>query len=88
VIEGPDPEENRAVLAAIAGRFLPHKVVAPSTPDRATGLARLVPLLADRPLRDGRTTTYICERFACRAPVVGAEGIEATLAGSGIAPPR
>ena len=53
--------------------------MAPSRPEDAPGLAGLVPLLADRPPRDGRTTTYICERFACRAPVVGVAGVEAAL---------
>ncbi len=28
-----------------------------------------VPLLHDRPMRDGRATAYVCRGFACRAPV-------------------
>jgi uncharacterized protein YyaL (SSP411 family) len=28
-----------------------------------------VPLLADRPLVDGRAAAYVCERFACQRPV-------------------
>ena len=79
VIVGPDAAEAQAVLAAIAGRFLPRKVVAPSTPDRAAALAPIVPLLADRPLRDEKTTTYICERFACLAPIAGVDDLEAAL---------
>ena len=71
VIAGSDAAEFRAVLEAIATPFLPHKVVAPATPEQAAILAGRVPLLADRPPRDGRTTTYICENFACREPVVG-----------------
>jgi hypothetical protein len=39
-----------------------------------------VPFLADRPRRDNRTTTYICEHFTCREPVVGVDGVEAALA--------
>jgi uncharacterized protein YyaL (SSP411 family) len=79
VIAGPDAGEFRAVLEAIATPFRPHKVVAPATPDQATALAAKVPLLANRPLRDGRTTTYVCRHFTCDAPVVGLAGIEAAL---------
>ena len=80
VIAGPDAGEFRAVLEAIARPFLPHKVVAPATPEQAAVLAGKVPLLADRPPREGRTTTYVCEHFTCREPVVGVAGVEAAIA--------
>jgi uncharacterized protein YyaL (SSP411 family) len=80
VIAGRDPTEFRAVLEAIATPFCPHKVVAPATTDQAVALAGKIPLLADRPARGGKTTTYICEHFSCREPVVGVSEIEAVLA--------
>ncbi len=83
VIAGPDAAEFRAVLEVIATPFLPHKVVAPATPAQAQGLSGKIPLLADRPSRDGRTTTYICENFACQAPVVGVSGVESALPNRG-----
>ena len=79
VIAGTDAAEFRAVLEAIATRFLPHKVVAPATTEQAGTLESKIPLLADRPPRDGRTTTYICENFACQEPVVGVEGVESAF---------
>jgi uncharacterized protein len=79
VISGNDPAEYRTALEAIASRFLPHKVVAPATCEQAGILESKVLLLADRPPREGRTTTYICENFACQAPVLGVEGVEAAL---------
>ena len=39
----------------------------------------VVPLLADRPAKDGRVTTYVCERMTCRAPVVGVAGLLGAL---------
>ncbi|MGE5754487.1 MAG: thioredoxin domain-containing protein [Planctomycetaceae bacterium] len=81
VIAGTDRDEFRRVIEAAYARFLPHKVVAPAPVERAAELAPRLPLLADRPARDGRTTTYICERFACQAPVLGVEGIEAAIGG-------
>jgi uncharacterized protein YyaL (SSP411 family) len=79
VIAGADPQEFRRVIETIYARFLPHKVVAPSAPGQTAELAPHLPLLTDRRSLDGRTTTWICERFACKAPVVGIEGIEEAL---------
>jgi uncharacterized protein YyaL (SSP411 family) len=86
VIAGADPDEYRAVLERIWTRFLPHKVVAPAPAPPAPGLVQRIPLLADRPAREGRATTYICERFACQAPVVGVAGLEAALGVNGDEP--
>jgi uncharacterized protein YyaL (SSP411 family) len=83
VIGGDEASEYQEVLGSLARRFLPHKVVAPSRQAADPELAAIVPLLADRPAVEGRTTTYICENFACRAPVVGVEGLERALAEGG-----
>jgi len=80
VIAGSDPSDFRSALEAIHSRFLPNKVVAPS-PDGVVspGLAGMIPLLADRPAKDDRVTTYICANFACQAPAVGVEAIRAAI---------
>jgi hypothetical protein len=44
-------------------------------------IAQAVPLLADRPGRDG-VTLYVCENFTCQAPLVGAEAAEKALSDS------
>jgi uncharacterized protein YyaL (SSP411 family) len=70
-------------LHAIGQKFLPHTVLAPApTGAVSTALAEIVPLLADRPARDGRATIYICENFACQQPVLGVDGVNAALNGS------
>jgi uncharacterized protein YyaL (SSP411 family) len=58
IIGSPDDEIARAALA----RFDPNAVV-------AFGPSENVPLLAGKTLVDGRPAVYVCERFACRAPV-------------------
>ncbi len=37
------------------------------------------PLLHDRPLRDGRPTAYVCENFACQAPVTDPKDLASLL---------
>jgi len=68
--------ETAALVAEVTGRFLPnavHLVAAPGTG------ADLSPLLADRPLVEGRPTAYVCEHFACRVPVTTPDALAAQL---------
>ena len=55
------PVESEVARAALAP-WQPNTVV-------AVGPADEVPLLAGKTLVDGKPAVYVCERFACRAPV-------------------
>ena len=55
------PVESDVARAALAP-WQPNTVV-------AVGQTDDVPLLAGKPLVDGKPAVYMCERFACRAPV-------------------
>ena len=58
-IVGPvESDVGRAALAP----WQPNTVV-------AIGPSEQIPLLAGKPLVDGKPSVYVCERFACRAPV-------------------
>jgi hypothetical protein len=37
------------------------------------------PLLLDRPLKEGKTTAYVCQGFVCLQPVNSVEETEAQL---------
>jgi uncharacterized protein len=58
IVGGPDTDVARAALRG----FDPNAVV-------AFGPADGVPLLEGKTLVDGRPAVYVCERFACRAPL-------------------
>jgi uncharacterized protein YyaL (SSP411 family) len=60
---GPDAE---ALLEVVRGSYRPHLVLAGGPGDETESA---VPLLRDRPLVDDRAAAYVCEGFACRAPV-------------------
>ncbi|MGZ4301540.1 MAG: thioredoxin domain-containing protein [Gaiellaceae bacterium] len=64
IVGPPDSEVARAVLAP----FDPNAVVAFGPSDE-------VPLLAGKDLVDGRPAVYVCEAFACQAPVTEARAL-------------
>jgi uncharacterized protein len=66
VIGPKDDPETAAVLAKLRSRFRPNRVLAFHDP--ASGLEP-IPLLAERLMVDGKPTVYVCENFACAAPV-------------------
>lgn len=60
----PARADFRALARVLGDLYAPSLVVAGGAPD---GTA--VALLADRPLRDGRATAYVCRGFVCERPV-------------------
>jgi hypothetical protein len=64
--------DARDLERVVRRAFRPHLVLAGGAPDG-------VPLLADRPLVDGQAAAYVCEQFACQAPVTAAEELERLL---------
>jgi uncharacterized protein YyaL (SSP411 family) len=65
-------EEREPLERVVRAKFRPHLVV-------AAGHGDAVPLLHGRTPVDGRAAAYVCERFACRAPVTEPEELAALL---------
>ncbi len=61
----PSAPDAQRLLDVVRGRYLPNRVMAQAQPGEA---APAIPLLADRPMKDGRATAYLCEGFICQAP--------------------
>ncbi|HEX8628094.1 MAG TPA: thioredoxin domain-containing protein [Catenuloplanes sp.] len=62
------------LVAAAHQHAPPGSVVVTGAPDQPG-----VPLLADRPLLDGRSTAYVCRGFVCDRPVTAADDLIARL---------
>ncbi len=75
VIGNPTGADTRALLGVINERYLPNSVLACADAANREAL-QAVPLLADRPLKEGKATAYVCQNFACLAPVNSAEELE------------
>ena len=73
-VVGPDDEARAALELATRSASSPGLVVAVGEPD-ASG----VPLLADRPLVDGRAAAYVCRGFVCDRPVTSVEELQRAL---------
>jgi uncharacterized protein YyaL (SSP411 family) len=68
---GPDAE---ALLAVVRASTSPGLVAVAGEPD-VTG----IPLLADRPLVDGRAAAYVCRGFVCDRPTTDADELRRRL---------
>ncbi|HVW32016.1 MAG TPA: thioredoxin domain-containing protein [Acidimicrobiia bacterium] len=66
VVGDPAAEGTAELVAEVRRRFLPAAVAVAAPPGVG---ADLTPLLADRPMVNGRPTAYVCRQLACRQPV-------------------
>ncbi|HTQ39589.1 MAG TPA: thioredoxin domain-containing protein [Pirellulales bacterium] len=76
--------DTAAVLRELHGQFIPNKVVALRSPKAQTTSTfhstALNPLFAGKTLLAAEPTLFICENFACQAPVGGREAAIAKIA--------
>ena len=79
LVGSPTDTTFRDLARQVTDRYEPNLVAArfdPAEPD----LADLLPLVADRPMRDGQATAYLCERGACLPPVTDPAALASLLA--------
>ncbi len=60
-------EATQRLIDALDARWQPNVVVAAADPTD-TVAAELIPLLRERPQRDGQATAYVCRSFVCNLP--------------------
>jgi len=79
IVGRPGADDTQALLAEVWRTYQPNRVLAAAAPDDAAAQGE-VPLLADRPAREGRATAYVCEHFVCQQPVTEPKELAAQLA--------
>jgi uncharacterized protein YyaL (SSP411 family) len=79
IVGRPGGADTDALLARVWGTYQPNRVLAAADPGDAAAQGE-VPLLADRPVIDGRATAYVCEHFVCQRPVTDPADLAAQLA--------
>ncbi|MDA1051122.1 MAG: thioredoxin domain-containing protein [Planctomycetota bacterium] len=70
-------EDVSRIAHDLCRRYIPNRVVAARTPDAVNRSTHLDPLFEGKPAGDGSVNVFVCENFACQAPVSGTEQIEA-----------
>ena len=78
IVGDPEAQDTRVLLETVYAGYLPNKVVAGRGPDddEAGGL---IPLLAQRPAREGKATAYVCVHYACQTPTTDPEELSRQL---------
>ena len=72
-------EDTRGLVSAVRSRYLPRAVTLLRDDADAAPLARVAPFTAAQESVGGRATAYVCENFACSAPVTERAALEALL---------
>jgi len=76
VLYDPSRENAKDLIQLTRSAYRPNLIIAASPyPPSKDAPA----LLADRPLRDGKATFYVCEDFVCKYPVVSSSELEKLL---------
>jgi uncharacterized protein YyaL (SSP411 family) len=76
-ILGTDDEEVSQVASDLSRRFVPNHVVAARTTGAVAGSTHLDPMFQGKQAAGGGAAVFVCENFACQAPVSGTEQINA-----------
>jgi uncharacterized protein YyaL (SSP411 family) len=79
--KGSDNSNSKAMLELVHKRYLPNAVIihVPDGPD-GDAVRQLIPMVQDKLSLGGRATAYVCENYACQAPVTDMDELEELLA--------
>ncbi len=78
VIASQKIEEAQAFAVEISRHFLPNKVLA-FTSSSDNELSGRIPLIKGKVAIQGKSTAYICENYACKAPITDLDDLRRVL---------
>jgi uncharacterized protein len=73
-----DREALKSFIHESWRKYRPNKVLAPTLFDELEAISS-VALLQNRPLRDGKTTAYVCQNYVCKQPVTDEHALSEQL---------
>lgn len=73
VIAAPSRAAAQEMVQEVRKHFMPNAVVSVVTDETREKFLLLAPMLTDKTTQDGKATVYVCENFACQAPVTTVE---------------
>jgi hypothetical protein len=79
LVGAPTAPATQALIAVLAGAYLPELVSALHDPAGDPAWPQQLPLLADRRPVDGQPAAYVCRHFVCRPPVTSPAALAAEL---------
>src|SRR6185503_944570 len=80
IVGDPRKESTQALLKTVNAKFLPGTLLALRHPSGGGEEENLIPLLKGKTLVGGAEAAYVCENYACQAPVTTPADLEKALA--------
>ena len=78
IVGEPEAPDTRALAEAAFSGYVPNRVVV-GAPEGDEATVALIPLLAERPMRGGKATAYVCVNHACQMPATDGEEVRRQL---------
>jgi uncharacterized protein YyaL (SSP411 family) len=80
IVGNPNDSQTRPLLSVIHRHWIPNKLLALKTlQQNSPDLEMMIPWLKDKTLQEGVPTVYVCENYACRAPVTKLDDLKKLL---------
>jgi uncharacterized protein YyaL (SSP411 family) len=80
IVGDPQKESTKALLKTVNEAFLPGVLLALRHPQGGAEEEKMIPLLKGKTLVGGAEAAYVCENYACQAPVTTPADLEKALA--------
>ncbi len=87
-VGSPSDEGHDRLLDAVARHFIPYRIIAHGSPDALESQQH--PLLTGKSLVEGQAALYVCQHYACQAPITNPDDVAQALTGTPAkdSPPR
>jgi uncharacterized protein YyaL (SSP411 family) len=80
IVGDKEESDTKKLLDIINKNFLPYTVlIVKDEKSIDNNIDKLIPFVEYQEKREGKTTAYVCENFACKAPITSVEEFKRTV---------